>query len=372
MMFDSYPFRDGRRPQHVWQAHRQPRSAASVEPHIKLEQSRDEYLVSLQAAGFEVDNVQASVERDGHRRLTLTGLLRSLPQPFKYFVQHPTAVYSAPQGRRLGFLQAGMVLRGGPPLHGGWIAVEDEDEDLWVLDDGSLALASAGRQAQAHNFCKHIALPADAAIDRATRQELQNGSVVVIVPRRRASVRPEAPPPTRTAPASVQKPTPPKPSPKPAPSVPPPAVPPPPRQQLTKEKLFDLQAEAMADDIDIEPEMMQWSNEQVRLFFESGGSVRPTAPRAHTATASKASPQANKRTAPAPAAAPHQSPPPHAAKKSTRTASTQATPNHYDALLPTDAPLLSECTASTANVQTPRELVQEWEAIRGGGFMRTG
>ena len=44
----------------------------------------------------------------------------------------------------------------------------------------------------------------------------------------------------------------------------------------------------------------------------------------------------------------------------------------YDALLPKEDPVLVECTASVLNVQLPLERCQEWEAIKGGGFERTG
>lgn len=49
-------------------------------------------------------------------------------------------------------------------------------------------------------------------------------------------------------------------------------MPPPP---LTWRKLQDLQAELMADDIEIAPSMCEWTEAEARAFFESGGQHRP-------------------------------------------------------------------------------------------------
>ena len=47
-------------------------------------------------------------------------------------------------------------------------------------------------------------------------------------------------------------------------------------QRLTVAQLEALQAECMADDIPLEPEIMaKWQIEEVQIFFESGGEVRP-------------------------------------------------------------------------------------------------
>ena len=46
---------------------------------------------------------------------------------------------------------------------------------------------------------------------------------------------------------------------------------------LTTERIEDLQAEAMADDVDIRPEMKEWTEAQVLAYFESGGVDEPNA-----------------------------------------------------------------------------------------------
>jgi hypothetical protein len=48
---------------------------------------------------------------------------------------------------------------------------------------------------------------------------------------------------------------------------------------LTREELEDIQAELMADDLDVDMDKMcHWSESQARTYFESGGEVEPPAP----------------------------------------------------------------------------------------------
>jgi hypothetical protein len=46
---------------------------------------------------------------------------------------------------------------------------------------------------------------------------------------------------------------------------------------LTHEQIGAMQAECLADDIEILGEMCEWSEAQVRAYFESGGAVRAAA-----------------------------------------------------------------------------------------------
>ena len=80
-------------------------------------------------------------------------------------------------------------------------------------------------------------------------------------------------------------------------------------------------------------------------------------------TAEQEAPAATRSVARAPEAA--------KAKKKTRASPESVTPNLYDVLQSTAEPLLHECTADQANVQTPIECSQEWQAVKGGGFVRT-
>lgn len=225
------------------------------------------------------------------------------------------------------------------------------------MDDGSLALASAGRKGHSLRFRKQIGVPADAIISQATTQEV-DGALVVTVPRMQLSTHARSP---QSVPVKVAK-----------PSVGTPRTPP----KLTKERLHDLQHECMADDIDIEPAMLHWTEDDVRHFFESGGVERPRVPvpcaPCVTALPKHPTPAPSKRAAP-PAAG--SSKPPEAQaknKKAARPKHNAKEANSYDALLPKEDPVLVECTASVLNVQLPLERCQEWEAIKGGGFERTG
>merc|ERR1719152_811434 len=174
---------------------------------------------------------------------------------------------------------------------------------------------------------------------------------------------------------------------------------------LTKGQLVRLrtieaiQNECMSDDIAIEvPEMLAWTDDEVRAFFESGGIQRP-APRLPATSAAgegasshgapstssehkAAAATAAKRPAPAPSGSQET-----AAPSADRTKKMQQTKrsasyaekrvgdgngaNQYEALLPKEAPVLIECTSSATNVRMPVERCQEWEATKWGGFVRT-
>jgi len=339
--------------------HRRARSpVAAVEPAINHSARERSHVFSLSAPpGWELGDVRASTpQRD---IFVLSGELQQPRTLHEYIARRKCGIYAAPHTRSLvGVIPAGTVVRGGPPTHTGWIAIDDEDE-AWILDDGSLALASAGRSGQSVRFRKQIKVPADAIISQATTQEV-DGALVVTLPRKQLSAHARSP---RAVPVKISKPS-------VAASMPP--MPP----KLTKEQLHDLQHECMADDINIEPAMLHWTEDDVRRFFESGGVERPRVPAA-CAPHVDASPE-QPMTAPSKRAAPpvaSSSKPPEAQaknKKAARPRHTNKEANSYDALLPKEDPVLVECTASVMNVQLPLERSQEWEAIKGGGFVRTG
>jgi len=257
---------------------------------------------------------------------------------------------------------AGTCVRGGPPSHTGWIELEDEEG--WALDDGSWALRVAGRPAEATRFRKTIAVPSEAVLSRATKQQVE-GELIVRVPRR-ANVSCQQQGERSEVPVSVKA----------AAAAPPPTPTSPP---LTKEALFEIQHECMADDLDITPEMLRWTEAEVRRFFESGGNDVPT--RAEAAPPIRSVPSAAqqspphkpppaKRAAPSPAAASPENAKSKASVGRSRRGGSEGA-NQYDKLLPTEEPVLMECSISTANVQLPAERSQEWEATKNGGFVRT-
>lgn len=75
---------------------------------------------------------------------------------------------------------------------------------------------------------------------------------------------------------------------------------------------FDLtaiQAECLADDLPLEPEMLSWSLTEVTAFFESGGAERPPAPSAAAPAPALPLESGQARPDPGPAHAPEPSPP---------------------------------------------------------------
>ena len=281
-----------------------------IDPTVKVLTHENSYTITVSSpSGFELGDVKGSML--DQRTLVVFGSLVEPATTYEYVSKCQARVYGSPHGScLLGVLPAGTVFRGGPPSHSGWIALEDDGEDAWVLDDGSLAIVSLGRPAQGHRFHKHIALPPDALPGRATVKEVDN-SWTITTPRR-----------TKTAGA-----------PRSMPSV--------------------------AD----------------QPVASRHTSPRPVAPpqAPHAASLSKPHPSVPLPAAEqeAPAATRSDARAPEAAKKKSRASPETATPNQYDVLQSTAEPLLHECTADQANVQTPIECLQEWQAVKGGGFVRT-
>ena len=91
----------------------------------------------------------------------------------------------------------------------------------------------------------------------------------------------------------------------PSPS-PPPSTTPPPSMPLTQEELEAIQDEFLAHDIPLEAEMLLWTAEQVRAYFDSGGKVKPLPPPTPAPEASAAA--SPPREEPAPPALPAEDP----------------------------------------------------------------
>jgi len=331
----------------------------SIDPAVKVLTNNNEFLVRcMPPDGFRMGDVSAS--RVHNQSMALSGLLTKPAIMCEYVSRRRAGAYEAPNERSLiGVYPAGTIVRGSPPSHAGWIALEDE-EDGWALDDGSWALRTAGSPAVNRRFCKTVSLPPDAVLSHATTQECADGNFVVHVPRQRSvdhsrafrqSVThdPPAVPPSKPSPASRQQP------------------------RLTKERLLAIQRDCMADGIDIDPAMLHWTEGEVRDFFHSGGrkhrssASRETVHQPAKACEASAARQAGQRASPCS----HMNRSEPKTSTETQTRGEKDEPNKYDVLMPGTEPVLVECDANIANVQSPTERIQEWEATKCGGFVRT-
>jgi len=76
-------------------------------------------------------------------------------------------IYAQPSRAALvGTVPHGTVVRGSAPSHAGWIALDDDES--FMLDDGSLAAASRRNKPTVVPFAKRIDIPADADLSRAS------------------------------------------------------------------------------------------------------------------------------------------------------------------------------------------------------------
>ena len=76
---------------------------------------------------------------------------------------------------------AGERLSGGAPTRTGWIELDDDES--WILDDGTIALVGRPSPTRPSGFAKKVSLPSDAMLRRATSEPLGNGGLLVTVPR---------------------------------------------------------------------------------------------------------------------------------------------------------------------------------------------
>ena len=95
-------------------------------------------------------------------------------------------------------------MRGSAPSRHGWIGLEsdgDEDEPLYLRDDGGLVLIQRPTRPQPQPFARHLNLPADAVLDRASCSRMRgcDGYEVTVPRRRRPQTHPMAWQPAATA-----------------------------------------------------------------------------------------------------------------------------------------------------------------------------
>jgi len=169
-------------------------------------QTADAYKITVLAPNKEwtVQDINASCV-DRMRSIAIEGsVAKKGDDLFQYQTRRRTAIFSEPSRHALvGTVPMGSLVRGSAPSPTGWIALSDaDDETLFTLDDGSLALVGRPAPSRARPFAKRVSLPADAMTHRATSEQRGDGFIVVI-PRS----RPAAPPP-RQVPVNVKRPAP--------------------------------------------------------------------------------------------------------------------------------------------------------------------
>lgn len=171
-----------------------------LEPEVESTSTRSEYLIHLSAPrGLELFDTAAQLVDNS---IELSGAIGSSARLCTYRARRSAAVYAEPASRALlGYLRAGAIVKGSAPSSRGWIALDDDE--TWMVDDGALALVEAPPEPEP--FVRHVDLPADALVERATSERAKDQEMLIRVPR-----RPPAAPMPRM-----------QPRPKPAPKAPP-------------------------------------------------------------------------------------------------------------------------------------------------------
>lgn len=160
-------------------------SPATENPCVTLDESAAAYIVTLSAPDdWTLEGERAALSDDG-RALVLQGTMKKRSDLNQYQTRRRAGVYSAPSSRALvGVLPPGERVNGGAPTSGGWIALDDDES--WMLDDGSLAYVGRVDDAcRPAPFAKRVALPADADLRRATSKPRRHegGGLTISVPR---------------------------------------------------------------------------------------------------------------------------------------------------------------------------------------------
>jgi len=210
------------------------------EPLISMDDSASAYIISLRAPeDHTAQDTRATLAHDG---LVLEGrLVTPSNGVYEYVTRRRCGVYAEPNDRAIAStLPAGQHISGGAPTRSGWIALDDDES--WLLDDGSVALVSKPSPSRALPFAKKVSLPADAELRRATSESMRDGrgGLRVVVPRTRRT-------PVPVQPAATHKRSPPKPAPAPKPAAapqPPPAT----RQNAEKHTTTTTKRDMSAED----------------------------------------------------------------------------------------------------------------------------
>jgi len=313
MFFSPHPF--GFHDSSFVRAPPRPASPPRLRPTINTEDTHDAYQVTLRPPAGTVLDASA---RLSHGLVVEGSVSTHTNSSFEYITRARAGVYSEPSQRALlGIAPAGTRIEGSAPS-GGWIETVDGE---WMCDDGSLALVRRPAPSRSLPFAQRIALPDDADLRRATCEPVgKAGGLLVTVPkvtppraqRQHANVKPTPlqPPAATKAPINAKR----------MPQPPPPKTPQP-------------------------------------------------APAA--AAKSNTKPAAPKPAAPKPQSAKDMSADEYKQRHKRQAAEKRGMADALKSLDDGAGPVLTECTASSRNVQSPTEREEEWLATREGGFVRS-
>jgi len=140
---------------------------ARVDPIITTATRDNEYCVTVKPPPAHTLTNPAASPLDA-RSIRIEGRLTpKAPTQCDYVTRARTAVYAEPsRAAMIGYVPAGTVIRGSAPSNRGWIALDDDES--YVLDDGSLALQRGAPHGHGVDFAKRVQLPDDALLSRAT------------------------------------------------------------------------------------------------------------------------------------------------------------------------------------------------------------
>lgn len=159
---------------HPFDAHmprraRAPASTPRSSAHVTLSSSDVHEVSVAPPTGFAIIDGSASPLGDGS--ILVEGKLQHAHSDnmIDYVIRSSrAAIYAHPSRASLvGYVQPGTIVRGSPPSHGGWIALDDDE--CFMLDDGSLAART--RPSAATPFQQRVNLPADACLSKATMHD---------------------------------------------------------------------------------------------------------------------------------------------------------------------------------------------------------
>lgn len=178
-----------------------------LEPAVDVLTTHDAHVVTLRAPSEDVE-LREPMAYEWHQRdgtIVLEGLLTSRPlggaHVYRCRRQVPLYQRPSPYPHPVEILPPGSCLRGSAPSSSGWIGLEsdyDDDEPLYCRDDGGLVLLQKPSMPQPQRFVRHVNLPADAALDRASCSKMRGGQAYqVTIPRHRPL---SSPPPGPTKP----------------------------------------------------------------------------------------------------------------------------------------------------------------------------
>ena len=161
---------------------RRSQATSSVEPQLHTETHDDSFVISVTApnSDYTMNDARATLAADG---IVVQGsVVKKSDGGYEYVTRRRTGVYTEPHEDCLaGVIPAGQRLSGGAPTRTGWIALDDDES--WILDDGTIALVGRPSPTRPSGFAKKVSLPSDAMLRRATSEPLGNGGLLVTVPR---------------------------------------------------------------------------------------------------------------------------------------------------------------------------------------------